>query len=120
MTTLIQDVTALLNTVAPAGGVWYGQNTSETSPPAYPFIVWLRVVSADNLSLSGPSDMQNTRIQVEAIAPRIADAAALMNQIEAAFSGSTLPVNPITSQDLYEGALKAWRVIRDFSVWSSN
>ena len=66
MTTLIQDVQALLSGLSPAGGVWYAINTTE--PPAYPYIVWQRIVSVANVSLGGPSNRQNTRIQIDIVA----------------------------------------------------
>lgn len=118
MTTLIQDVQALLESVGAAGGAWYAANT--INPPTFPFIAWQRIVSTDNNTLSGPSDLQNTRIQVEAVSRSNLEADALMNQIEAAFLASTIAHVRITSQDIYEEAIRAVRVVREFSVWATN
>lgn len=116
-TTLIEDVQALLNPLA-AGGCWYGVNTTE--PPNYPFIVWQRVVSTSNVTLQGASNLQNTRIQIDIYSRQISEAVAIENALEAVFANSTIGNVPISSQDMYEDAVKAYRIMKDYSVWSVN
>lgn len=118
MTVLIEDLQALLTTLAPPGGVWYQVNTAE--PAVYPYIVFQRVSSTPNVSLDGPSDMQNTRIQIDIFARQIAHASALETSLEALMGASSISNVPLGSQDLYEDAVKAYRVSKDFSCWSTN
>lgn len=118
MSTLIEDVTALLTTLAPSGGVHYGNNDAQ--PAAYPYIVWQRIVSTPNVTLDGPSDLQNTRIQVDVFSDRISQASALGTSVEALFAAWSVQNVPESSQDLYEAAIKAHRVTLDFSVWAKN
>lgn len=133
MTKLVEDLQAFLAaSIAPSGGIWYGINTSQPASgrPVMPFVVWLRIVSTDNVSLGGPSDMQNTRIQVEAIGDRLSDVETLMDALDVAFAAQAaayaagtpgaIPNAPISSQDMYEDALKAFRKIRDYSIWATN
>ena len=118
MTTLVEDIQTLLSTLAPAGGVWYGNNTTE--PPTYPFIVWQRVVSSPNVGLGGPSDQQNTRIQVDIFSTRIQEATAIETALEAVFAATSIVNVPLSSQDMYEDTIRAFRVSKDYSVWSVN
>jgi hypothetical protein len=124
MATLIEAVGALLEPVAPLQ-VWYGINPTE--PLALdlvgnvkPYITFQRVIGSDNVSLSGPSAMQGTRVQVDYFAPRINDAVALSKAGDAAllvgFTG-TFSCIPLTSQDLFEEPVRLWRVSRDYSIW---
>lgn len=124
MSTLIEDLQALLAPLA-AGGAWYGINTTEplaldTNGAVKPFIVWQRVVSTANVTLLGPTDLQNTRVQIDIYAPRIADAAAIEVALEAAMAASSIQNVPLTSQDLYEEPVRLFRVMKDFSVWAKN
>ena len=118
MTTLLEDVEALLATTSPAGGVSYAINTAQ--PPVYPYIVWQRIVSTPNVSLKGPSDLQNTRIQVDVYARRISDADTLQKLIAAAFAGWSVQNVPLSDQDMYEPDVKAFRISSDWSVWATN
>lgn len=117
-TTFIQDVQALLTTLAPAGGVWYAANT--TGEPVYPFIVWTRITSTPNVSLGGPSDLQNTRIQVDIFSRSVAEAESIGKALDAAMAGWSVQNVPISSMDMYEEPVRAYRVSKDFSVWAKN
>lgn len=119
MTTFLDAVQALLQPLAP-GSAWYGINT--TQPLAAdanglkPFIVWQRVVSADNVNFNGPSSGQFTRIQVDIFAPRIQAAEAIRMDVDAALLGA-LSTTPLTAQDIYEEPVRLWRISRDYSIW---
>lgn len=117
-TTLIEDVKARLATLNPAGGVWYGFNTTE--PAVYPYIVFNRVVSIPNVTLAGPSDLQNTRIQIDIIARRISDAVALETALEASMASWSVTNVPLSSMDMFEDEIRAFRVIKDYSLWAKN
>lgn len=117
MTTLIEDLQALLNPLV-AGGSHYQINQLEA--PTYPFIVFQRISSTPNVSLTGPSDFQNTRIQVDIFALRVSDTTAIENAVNAAFAASAISNVPLSSQDFYEDPVKAFRISLDFSIWSTN
>lgn len=117
MSTLIEDIQSVLNPLA-AGGSWYAVNTSE--PPAYPYIVWQRIVSTANNNLRGPSDLQNTRIQVDLYCLKVSDMADLEVAVEAAMRSAVFTNLPLSSVDMYEPEIRAYRCSKDFSVWSTN
>ena len=116
MPTLIEQVQALLDPLA-AGGAWYGANT--TQQPVYPYIVWQRIVSIPNVSLQGPSDMQNTNVQIDIYARQISQAAGIETAMEAALAAASLSNVPTLSQDFYEPDVKAYRLLKEYSFWST-
>ena len=116
-TTIVQDIQAILDPLV-TGGSWYGANTRE--PPVYPFIVWSRIVSVPNVSLTGPSDQQNTRIQIDIFSLTVQECLSLEVAVEAAFAATSIVNVPISSGDSYEDAVRAYRCTKDYSVWSTN
>lgn len=117
MTTLIEDLQAILNPLA-VGGCWYMLNDQE--PPTIPFIVFQAIASTTNNTLQGPSNLQNTRIQIDVFGYRISDVNATSNAIESALLASSIGSIQLSTQDLYEPAVKLSRRILDYSVWSTN
>lgn len=115
---LIEDLATLLGGLSPAGGVWYGINTQQ--PAVFPYIVFQRVASDANASLGGPSALQNTRVQIDIYAAKISEAAALETQLESAMAAWTVQNVPILSQDFFEYDARAFRVSKDYSVWSTS
>jgi hypothetical protein len=111
-------LTATEPTLAPAGGVWYAVNTTE--PPVYPYILWIRVASPPNVSLSGPSNLQNTRIQIDIFSRQVSELLGLESALEAAMVASALQNVPLNSQNLYEEPVRAYRVTKDYSIWATN
>ena len=118
MTTLIEDLQALLTTLAPAGGVWYAANTQE--PPTYPYIVFMRVISSANVTLNGPSNLQSTRVQFDIISRAVGEAVALETALESAMNGWSVQNEAMSSQDLYEEAIRCYRVSKDYLIWATN
>lgn len=118
MTTLIQDVQTLLAALAPAGGVSYGLNTA--SPTTYPYIVWRRIASAPNVSLRGPSLLQNTRLQIDIYSRTVSEVTAIETALEATFAAWSVQNAPLLSSDLVDPDTRAFRVIKEYSVWSTN
>lgn len=118
MTVLIQDVQTLLLTLAPAGGVWYGLNT--TQPPAYPYLVHFRAPSPANVGLRGVSALQNTRWQISIYAIKLIDAVAIEVALEAAFVGWSAINTPLMSWDAVDPDTKAIRIVKEYSIWSAN
>lgn len=118
MTVLLQDIQTALAPLA-TGGVWYGVNDSQ--PAVAPFIVYSRVVSTTNNSLQGPSDLQNTRVQVDVYARTIAQAESISDAVAVAMqSGPWRSSVALSSQDFYEADPRLYRISRDFSVWATN
>jgi hypothetical protein len=123
MTTLIQDVQAALAPCVPTGGAWYCVNMRE--PPAEdgggrvaPFIVWQRIASVDNVTLQGPSNLQNTRLQVDIFAPHVEDAESVRVAADAALAAAFgSKILPLSSQDVYEAPARLVRIIREYSLW---
>ena len=95
------------------GGAWNLRAAQNTVPP---YIVWQRVVSTINNSTLGASDVQNTRVQIDAYAreyPAVdARARAIAAAVGGAFNGVRLSV-----QDFFEDETRLYRVSQDFSVW---
>lgn len=118
MTTLIEDLRGALLALAPAGGIWYSINTTE--PPIYPFIVMQRVVTTANVSVLGPSALQNTRFQIDIYSKQISEAASIAKALQTLMAASAITNVPLTSQDFYEPEAQAHRVSMDFSVWATN
>lgn len=116
-TTLIEDLQAVLAPLA-TGGAHYGGCLVQPVPDEY--LVWLRVVSVPNVTFDGPSDLQNTRVQVDAIAKTVARAAELADAVTTALLASGLTVVPLETQDMFEEEVRRWRVISDYSVWAKN
>lgn len=117
MTTLIEDIQALLNPLA-VGGCWYMLNDQE--PPTIPFIVFQSISSTTNNTLQGPSNLQNTRIQIDVFGYRTSDVTAVSNAIESALFASNIGNIQLSTQDLYESEVKLSRRTMDYSVWSTN
>lgn len=118
MTTLVQDLNAALVALAPAGGVFNAANTA--GQPVYPYIVFLRVVSTANVSLGGPSDLQNTRFQIDVFDLAYGNGAALAERVKQALLTAFPTCVPISAFDVYEDLIQAYRVSADYSIWSTN
>jgi hypothetical protein len=116
--TLVQDFFAALSTLAPAGGIWNMVNTAEA--PVYEYIVFQRIVSTENNSLGGPSNLQNTRFQVDVIGRNYGAAAAIGADVRTALLAAFPSCVPLSGFDGYEDAVKAYRVSADYSIWATN
>lgn len=117
MLTLRQQLAGALNPLV-AGGAWYQINTSE--PCVYPFIVFTRIVSTTNVSLQGASDLQNTRVQVDIFLRDPSTLETLEKAVDAAIAAAFPNTSiPISTQDLYEDAVKAYRSLREYSIWGT-
>lgn len=117
MTALIQDLQTVLNPLA-TGGAFYGLCTAE--PPPSEYIVWMRVASTPSVSLGGPSDLQNTRVQIDVYARTVARVAAIELAVEAAMVAASITNVPLSSQDIFEPDTRLYRCIKDYSVWARN
>lgn len=121
MTTLIEDIQARLDPVL-AGGSFYAVNTLEADEnTVYPYAVFLFASSNTNNTLAGPTDQQNTRVQVDvyAVDPTSLDASG-KSVAAALLAGPFKSIWELNSQDGYEDATRAYRRTIDFSIWSTN
>jgi hypothetical protein len=119
MTTLAETLQAVLDPLA-AGGAWFMENTQ--TPPVYPYIVWMNVVSSTNVSLEGASDLQNTRVQIDIFhTSSVSGAAQAIGQLEtavrAALAASSLVNVPLTSYDMSVPQVRAYRRVLEYSIW---
>lgn len=120
MATLTEQVQAALNPVTP-GGCFYGVNTKELNElTVYPFLVFIKVVSTVNNTLAGPTDIQNTRIQVDLYNDTIAGIEQYGPLVVAAMAAAFPQSIQLSSDDAYESEVRVFRRVTHFSVWSTN
>lgn len=116
--TLSEQIQAALAAIAPAGGVW--QDACTASPPTYPYAVWQFVSSTINNSLYGPSDLQQSRVQVDVYSMAVVERRTLSDAVTAAMLGGPWPsCVQIDEQSLFEDQTRIYRKILDFSIWST-
>lgn len=117
--TLLEQIHTTLNPLA-AGKAWYSVNEAQASSTEdpYPFIVVQRVGSEPNVGMNGPSELQNTRIQIDIHALSILQADALKRSVEATMRVWTLQNVPLSSVDLFDEAARVHRIVLDYSIWS--
>ena len=84
-----------------------------------PYIVWQIVISPTNNSLSGASDVQNARVQVDAYAATPAARHALALAVLTAMAAATFQNVQISGQNLYEPEVGLHRALLEFSVWAA-
>ena len=78
----------------------------------------MRVASTPNVGLGGPSDLQNTRVQIDIHARTMAEIAALQLQVQDVMNAWSLQNVPLSQLDLYEEATRTYRCVMDYSIWS--
>lgn len=115
--TIIESVHAVLNPLA-AGGSWYQVNTAQ--PPVLPYIVFSRVPSTINYSLKGPSDLQNTRFQVDLYTRTVAELVSIGTALEAAMAAALFTNVLLSARDIYETDTKLHRSCFEYSAWSTS
>jgi len=85
---------------------------------APPYIVYQRVVSMTHNNLLAPSDLQNTRVQIDAYAKTYAGVQQLAAAIRTAMQAASFTNLQISEQDFYELDARVHRVSLDYSIWS--
>lgn len=100
-----------------AGGAWYGWNP--TAPePRFPYITWQRIPSPVNNTLEGPSDLQNTRVQIDIYSRDAKEVVTISRAIAARFAAWSVQNVQLSSQDIPEPEIRAFRTSEDWSLWS--
>lgn len=115
MTTIQEQLSALLTTIAPNGI----SPEIAVQNSAYPYLVYRRLPSsiANTLSGNGAPPINNTIFEISSWAATYGDAVTLAASVAAAMQGWIVQ-NVLTRElDLYEGDVRAFRVIQDYSVW---
>ena len=115
--TLIESIQAVLNPLV-AGGSWYQVNTAE--PATLPYIVFGRIASPANVTLQGPSQLQNTHLQIDIYSRTVQELSGLGDNVEAAMASAGFTNVQLTARDLYEPDTRLHRSCYEYSVWSSN
>lgn len=118
MTTVVDDILDVLQTAAPAGGVWYATNTQ--TPPTYPYATFIRITSQATNDLQGKANLQNTNVQLDVFGRSQTEAMTAHAALEAALLGGSLTIVALSSTDMYEGEVRAYRISSDWSVWATN
>lgn len=112
---MIQE--ALQSVLAPlVSGASFPNLAAQNTPP--PYIVYQRVVSTTNNNLLGASDLQNTRVQIDAYAKTYAAVQQLASSIRSAMQAAGFTNIQLSEQDLYEFEPRLHRVTLDYSIWS--
>ena len=118
-TSLLEALQPVLNTLA-AGGAFYATNPTQPQPTdangyPLPYIIYLDIVSVDNVSLQGASNVQTTRIQVDIFAPYPLTTQSIRAACDSALYTAFQAV-PLSSRGEYEDTVKLYRVIREYSI----
>jgi hypothetical protein len=83
-----------------------------------PYIVYQRIVSITHNNLLGPSDLQNTRVQIDAYAKTYAQAQQIASDIRLAMLAAAFTNLQISEQDFFETEVRLHRVSLDYSIWA--
>jgi hypothetical protein len=83
-----------------------------------PYIVYQRIVSVTHNNLQGPSDLQNTRVQIDAYAKTYAGVQQTAAAVRAAMQDAPFSNVQLTEQDFYEPEVRLHRVSLDYSIWA--
>ncbi len=86
---------------------------------AAPYIVYQRVVSVTNNNLLSASDLQNTRVQIDAYAKTYANVQQIAASVRLAMQGAGFTNVQLSEQDFYEIDVRLHRVSLDYSIWST-
>lgn len=83
-----------------------------------PYLTFQVVSNVPTVSLDGPSNLENRRVQIDVWADTYGAAKSLEATIKTTMQGSSFVNIPLLTQDFYEEETKLYRVSMDFSVWS--
>jgi len=83
-----------------------------------PYIVYRDVISVTSNTLGGATNLQNTRMQIDAYETSKAAAQTLAQSIIAAMAVASFANVQIAKHNLYEPEVKLHRVLLEFSIWA--
>jgi len=84
---------------------------------AKPYVVYARVSSSPENTLSDGSPIDNLRLQIDCYDSTYAAAVALAEAVKSAFDASAITHLLLQEQDQFEPDALLHRVILDFSLW---
>jgi Protein of unknown function (DUF3168) len=83
--------------------------------PTLPYSIYLQVSNSPEVNMANSVPIENTRIQIDVFSTTYAEVQSLADAVRVAMMG--LGGIPQTSGDIYESAVKSYRVTQDFSFW---
>lgn len=86
--------------------------------PATPYIVYQRIASVPENTLSDGVPIDQTRLQVDSYADDYLSVQNLATSVKAAMAAAFPQSTLQLEQDLYEQDTKLFRVMHDYSIWS--
>lgn len=84
-----------------------------------PYITYQRIVTNTENTVSGSPGLSNTRMQIDVYAKTYAQAQSIATQVDQLVSASSLQCWSMRFQDVYEDAVRLFRVILEYSIWHS-
>ena len=83
-----------------------------------PYIVYQRVVRVIYNNLQRPSNLQNTRVQIDVYAKTYSAAQQLASAVSLVMQAAPFINLQISDQDFYEMQVRLHRVSLDYSIWA--
>ena len=85
--------------------------------PITPYIVYQNISNKPEVCLAGNTPIQNTRMQIDAYDKTYLGVKTLKASIDTAMLAASLRNVPLNQQDIYESAVKLYRIQQDYSIW---
>lgn len=82
-----------------------------------PYITYQRISTNSENVMSGSSGLANTRLQIDVYADTYLLANTVADQVDNLLNAWAVTNVSVSVQDLYEDAVKLYRVSMDFSIW---
>lgn len=108
------DVQAVL--AALVGGRCYPMVAPDNT--VRPYIIFLVVSNVPEVTLDGPVDTENRRIQIDVYDPTYSGVKTLELAIKAAMIAASFTNIPLVSRETYESETKLYRISLDYSIWT--
>ena len=84
-----------------------------------PYITFQVITNSPETMVEAPEDIENRLIQIDIWAETYGTAKSLEKQVKATMNAASIANSPVASQDLYEAVSKEYRVLMEYSVWST-
>lgn len=84
-----------------------------------PYIVYQRITSVTHNNLLGPSDLQNTRVQIDVYDKTYVGVQQIAAAVRAAMQSAPFTNLQLSEQDFYEVDVRLHRVTLDYSIWAT-
>lgn len=115
MSTIQEQLVALLSGNTDAGTEVHPMTAPDGTVP--PYITYQRITADEEPVLSGSSGLTNTRVQIDIYARTYAQVQTIAAQVDALFAAWSVQNVSLPAQDLYEDAVKLFRISADYSIW---